>query len=227
MDNNQETIEQIISLEWDMFASVNEGAEKASCQEDPVTFEGMRKAQFDAWSADAVTSYLDDLEKAQQSGRNLIAEKYIHMMETTEPAKYKALLSRIQIPSAIVRSLAREITDTLLKQTILLFELYPYVSNCGRPLNSAYDYGSVSVETYQFGELLTYSEKTLSKLKEHIESLESDDISLANTILENTVKFYGYESLDEAEAATKAHADESEIQVSFGCSACSDRECGI
>jgi len=218
MDENDKSIEKIISTEWELFTSVNEGQERASCQEDRATFEGMRAAQFKAWSTLAISSYLDDLMAARQNGRNLIEEKYIHMMETTEPAQYEALRSRLTAPPDAVRSLAREVSDILIDQTRLMFELYPYVSGRGRPLYSAFDNGGISVETYQFSELLTYSEKTLSALKEHVERLAKDGISLARVILENTVKFYGYQSLESAESATKARADEVEIQVSFGCS---------
>ena len=46
-------INKIISIEWAMFDAVNKGKEgpRAACQEDPVTFELMRRAQFEAWSA--------------------------------------------------------------------------------------------------------------------------------------------------------------------------------
>ena len=217
MDENWNSIEKIILYEWEMFTSVNEGEEKVSCQEDRITFEAMRAAQFKAWSPAAVSSYLDDLEAARKSGRNLIEEKYIHMMETTEPSRYNALLPRITAPSDTVRAIASEVSDMLLDQTRVMFELYPFVSGRGRPLYSTFDDAYISVETYQLCELLTYSEKTLSALKEHVERLAKDKISLARLMLENTVKFYGYESLDTAEAAARARADEVEIQVSFGC----------
>jgi len=221
MDENREMIEKIIGIEWDMFVSVNDGEEPASCQEDRVTFEGMRKAQFSAWSPDTAASYLDDLESAQQGGRNLVEEKYIHMMKTTEPIRYESLLPRVKMPSSTANALAQEVSDIMLEQTRLLFEYYPYVSGHGRPLYSALDYGGISVETYQLGELLTYSEKTLAALKEHALALKEAGKSLAREILENTVKFYGYESLDAAEMATRERIDARGIEISFGC-ACDD-----
>ena len=217
MEEKQEIIKRIISIEWEMFISVNEGEERASCQEDRATFDGMRYAQFSAWSHKAIASYIADLEAARIGGRNLIEEKYIHMMKTTEPAQYSALLPRIKEPSDAVRSLAGEVSGAMLEQTRALFEDYPYVSGQGRPLYSAFDYGGISVETYQLGELLTYSERTLAALQEHIAALEKDGVSLARSILENTVSYYGYESLETAEAATKERADKLGIQASFGC----------
>ena len=219
-------VKKIIELEWEMFIAVNEGGERASCQEDPVTFEGMRAAQFNAWSDDAACSYLSDLETAKNDGRNLIEEKYIHMSKTTEPRRYEQLLKRVTLPSEEAAVLAHEISDMMLEQTRVLFEDYPYVAGQGRPLNSSLDYAGTSVETYQLSELLTYSAGTLAKLKEHVRALESNDTSLAMMILENTVKFYGYASLDSAEAATRAYAEKQGIEISFGCASCEcDGDC--
>ena len=207
MDEKPEIMEKIVSIEWDMFTSVNEGKERANCQEDKKTFIGMRAAQFSAWSLKAVASYLDDLENARQNGRNLLEEKYIHMMKTTEPLQYAALLSRVTQPTEVSRAIAREVTDKLLEETRVLFKDYPHVSGRGRPLYSTQDKWDTSIETYQFCELLTYSETTLAALGEHIAALENDGVSLARAIIENTVMFYGYDSLDTAEAEMKGRID--------------------
>jgi hypothetical protein len=57
MDTKDELINKIISFEWDMFQAVNEGGPRASCQNDPKTFEGMRRGQFEAWTEEILTSY--------------------------------------------------------------------------------------------------------------------------------------------------------------------------
>ena len=222
MDEKQGILRKILSIEWDMFISVNEGGEQADCQEDSVTFEGMRTAQFIAWSPEAAASYLEDLEKAQECGRNLVEEKYINMMKTTEPSRYSALLSRVTIPSDTVYSAASEISEILLQQACVLFENYPHVSGHGRPLYSALDYVNISIETYQFCELLTYSAKTLAELKKHVAKLEKDGVSLAKLILENTVRFYGYESLEIAEKTIRERNDELGIEISLGCRPCEE-----
>lgn len=210
MNNDAGVIEKIIAIEWEMFVSVNEGAALASCQEDKPTFTGMRKAQFSAWSRDAARSYLSDLELAQASGRNLLAEKYIHMMSSTEPTVYKALISAIPAPTEEARKLAAELSDLLLEQTRELFESYPHVAGQGRPLYSSQDSIGTSVETYQHGELLTFSENTLRELKAHALALEKAGMPLARIILENTVGFYGYDSLESAEETTRALEEEHE-----------------
>ena len=199
IDASMALIDSIISLEWDMFAAVNEGGERASCQEDPATFYAMRSAQFKAWPLDALESYFGDLEAARSCGRNLVEEKYIHMMRTADPSGYEELLHRVTMPSAEAAGIARDISDALLGQTRGLYEAYPYTTGHGRPLYAVQDFSATSVETYQLGELLTYSVKTLEALKRHISALEGSGRSLAREILENTVRFYGYGSLEAAE----------------------------
>lgn len=218
MDRFDDIMNKIISLEWDMFQAVNEGEPRASCQDDRVTFEGMRRGQFEAWSRETCESYLDDLLNAVLDGRNLVSEKYIHMMKDASPTQYDALVKTIPMPNEASVALAREISNKLLEQTVELFKNYPYVSGSGRPLRSVSDFSGVtSIETYQLGELFTYSQKTLSNLFKHLMDLEIKGESLAYSILENSVKHYGYQTLAEAEAATKARIDGQGFKISFGC----------
>lgn len=224
---NSDIIMSIVESEWKMFDAVNAGEARASCQDDKNTFVGMRRAQFEAWSDEACISYLGDLQRAEEDGRNLVTEKYIHMMKTTEPRKYEALLPQVTFPSESGRALAAEICAIMISETEELHKKYPYVSGEGRPLHSTQDFGGVtSVETYQLGELLTYSKATLTALLAHIRALQAEGRSLSRDILENSTKHYGYESLDAAEAATKKHVDSLEIEVSYGCG-CGDNGCAI
>ena len=85
---NKTIIDNIIKLEWPMFSSVNEGGPKASCQEDPVTFDGMRRGQFSAWNLETLESYYEDVQAASAIGRNLAMEKYIHMMKYDTTVEY-------------------------------------------------------------------------------------------------------------------------------------------
>jgi len=186
-----------------MFTAVNEGKERAGCQEDRPTFEGMRFAQFSAWPQECAVSYLDDLETAVQTGRNLVEEKYIHMMKYSQPVEYKALLHRVIMPTVAAKELAERLCGILVEQARILSHRFPYVAGQGRPLYAKQDYRGTSIETYQLGELLTYSEGTLSKLLEYVEAYKKDGGSLARDITVNTVLFYGYESLEQAEAAMK------------------------
>ena len=203
----QDILEKIVSFEWDMFQAVNEGGPRADCQNDRKTFEGMRRAQFQAWSQVALESYLDDLLCAVLDGRNLVSEKYIHMMKYTAPTQYAALAAQLPVPDEAVTELAREISEALLAETADLRRQFPYVAGAGRPLRAdSDDTGVTSIETYQLGELLTYSEGTLRLLLARLTELRAEGKSLAREILENTVRHYGYDSLERAEAAASERA---------------------
>ena len=81
-----------------------------------------------------------------------------------------------------------------------LSEKYPYLMNNGRPLYSLDGAPSVtSIETYLRGELSTYSQRTLELYLNHISQQKSENINGAETVLDCTVKHYGYNSLADAE----------------------------
>lgn len=197
-----ETIEKMIALEWNMMQDVNAGGPKAECQLSPDAFHGMRWAQFSAWSEDVIHAYYQDLLQAKAMGRNLIAEKYIHMMENIAPDNYLQLSKGILMPSQYQQTLAKRINRYLLAQTAILFQTYPRVCSSARPLYAQDDsMENTSIETYQRGELLTYSVNTLLALEHHLLHLAEQGISLAQLILENSVRYYGYTDLAQAEAA--------------------------
>ena len=192
--------EAIVAAEWEMFQATHNKGGRASCQDDYRTFYNMRTAQFDCWSGAAAESYLEDLRAARAAGRNLVAEKYLRMMERTHPAEYEAQKDRIPPVSGEQAALAREICDEMLAQTVPLRRAYPLVGGNGRPLFSGEDgRGFTSVETYQLGELLTYSEKTLRLLREHLFALKAQGRSLAEEVTARSVCSYGFSSLREAE----------------------------
>lgn len=214
MKPEESVLKEIIDREWTMFHSVNEGAEKASCQEDRRTFTGMRRAQFAAWSPQAAESYLRDLTIAAQEGRNLAAEKYIHMMRHTAPAEYAQLKALLPPPDPAARRTADDITEKLVAETALLRTQYPCVSENGRPLRAQEDGPELtSIETYQRGELYTYSAATLELLQAHLTARAQAGGSLARDILENTMAYYGYPSLDAAEADLSARRLEAYRQA--------------
>ncbi len=197
-------VDEIVTFEWEMFQAVNAGGPRASCQEDRRTFEHMRGAQFSAWSAETAASYLDDLREARVVGRNLVREKYIHMMQETDTEPYERLKGDLVFPDAQGLTLADEIAAILARQTKKLFERYPLVCSMGRPRTSEGDGASdTSVETYQRGELLTYSSRTLTLYKRQLLEMEAEGTPLAEAIMARTVAYYGYASLDEAERAMR------------------------
>lgn len=204
------TIEEIVALEWDMFQLVNEGGERADCQEEYETFQGMRFGQFATWSESAQESYLEDLRAAKESERNLVEEKYIWMMIEGSPEMFLEMSPRVKLPTERATELADAVCEMMINQTAQLHEIYPTVAGSGRPLYATDENtGTVSVETYQYSELITYSEKTLEALYQHISELESRNIMLAELILTNSVRHYGYNSLSEAESVLSGGAEGS------------------
>ena len=197
----KDIVERIAEAEWPMFRSVN-GDDRVDCQEDREAFLGMRRAQFSAWSTEAAESYLRDLESAKAVGRNLAREKYIRMMRSTDPKGYEAFKSELPLLSAAQEELIEAIWTHLLAQTERMREKYPAVAMGGRPLRAAEETdGWASIETYQTGELATYSEETLRALLAHIEALEARGVDLAFEIQRASVAVLGYRSMDDAERA--------------------------
>lgn len=186
MINKLDTINEIVEIEWEMFVNVN-GENKVSCQENKATFEKMRRAQFDAWSEEVISSYLLDLRKAKEEGRSLLREKYIRMMEHTNPADYEILKKELPPIPDEAKDLISKIWDELLPQTIRIRERFPEINEGGRPLRSEDENDYASIETYQKGELSTYSLNTLKALYNHIIDLKNKGIDIAFEIQKNSI----------------------------------------
>ena len=200
----ESTIKQIIQAEWVMFQHTQNVGGRASCQDNMPQFYGMRYGQFAAWNEATRLSYLQDLTTAKEAGRNLVAEKYLRMMESTSPAEYEMQKHLIPQLSADQKSLISTICQSMIEETVPLRQQFPLLSQAGRPLYTSEDNsGFTSVQTYQLGELGTYSMETLRALQTHIDNLHSQQRSLPKEILTSTVLYYGYKSLDEAENALK------------------------
>ena len=60
-------IDAILEKEWPMFHNVN-GDERTDCQNDYPVFQIMRRAQYKAWSDDALEAYLADVTAAAAEG---------------------------------------------------------------------------------------------------------------------------------------------------------------
>ena len=212
-------IDAILEKEWPMFHNVN-GEERASCQNDYPVFEIMRRAQYDAWSTEALEAYLADVTAAEAEGRNLAREKYIRMMESTDPRGFAAFCGELPPVSAEKRALAAQIWEKMLAQTERMRENYPILALGGRPLHAAEERdGWASIETYQTSELLTYSEPTLRALLAEIERLEAEGKDFVYMVQENTVTGQGFKSMAEAE---KAMAEQilKEMNIEIGGGGC-------
>lgn len=205
MTTRENIIEGIIEAEWEMFQEVPNIGGRAACQDDLETFRIMRAGQSAAWSDATLESYLDDLNDAKSSGRNLLTEKYARMMRTTSPSEYariEHLLPPVD-PEAI--ELIERIVRIVLEWEKKLLEKYPYIIKRGRPLFSREDsIGVTSKETYLRGELSTYSLRTLKLYIDHIQKEHSENVNGSALTLLYMVKQYGFDSLEEANERIKS-----------------------
>lgn len=203
MDNNvtkEELIDLILEEEWRMFTNVNNVGGRASCQDNPDTFEIMRRSQFDSWSRLLLESYLADIFNAISESRNLLAEKYAYMMQYSFPNEYDELKDSLPKLSDTKKHLIRELTDMQLAWREEGKEKYPNLFGKGRPERIVDELpGFVSFESYTLGELSTMSEMSLNIYKVYAEELKSNGMNMPILILESTVKMYGYASIEDAE----------------------------
>ncbi len=193
-------LENIIALEWDEFQKVNNAGGRASCQNDWKTFQIMRRSQFSAWNKEMLESYHSDLVTAINNGRNLLTEKYARMMESTVPEKYQAIKDKLPLITEGKKKLIDKITQISIKWQEEFAREYPNISGQGRPIHTDEDGPFITfIETYERGELSTYSEKTLKLYYKFITQLLEENKNLSKIVIENTVREYGYASLDQAE----------------------------
>ena len=213
-------IKEIVAKEWPMFHNVN-GEERVDCQEDPATFNNMRTAQFKVWDEASLESYSKDLDDAAAAGRSLVKEKYIWMMEHTDPKGFEAFKDLLPTPSEKTDKLVAEIWAIMLAQTEELRKSYPLLALGGRPLHASEEKEWASIETYQTSELRTYSEATLEKLLAHIKAMQAKGEDFVYKIQENSVTCLGYKDMREAEIAMMGQImGEMGITVEADCPTC-------
>lgn len=205
MKTREQMIDSIIEAEWKMFQNVHNIGGRADCQDDFKTFEIMRASQAESWSEAMLESYLDDLNAAENSGRNLISEKYARMMQATSPLEYARIEHLLPLLDPKAFELIEKIVMIELEWGQELIEKYPYIVKRGRPLFSTEDSISVtSTETYLRGELATYSLRTLELYLEHIQKGQSENINGAAITLLYMMKQYRFTSLEEANESMKS-----------------------
>ncbi|QSX09184.1 DUF4125 family protein [Alkalibacter rhizosphaerae] len=200
MATKERLIEEIISMEWDMFQGVNNQGGKASCQEDPKTFQVMRRSQALTRSAEMLASYHKDLEEARTAGINLMTEKYAWMMKYTSPGEFEEIRSILPELSDEKRRWIRRIMATERNFQSEFAARYPCLAAMGRPSTREEERpGVTSIETYMESELATYSQNTLEIYCNDIETMRNLGINRAELEVYEMMKGYGFSDLQQAE----------------------------
>jgi len=196
----QDLIEKIVSIEWEMFQDVRNLGGTAPCQENEREFRIQRTSQAVAWPERVMESYLDDLDDAKRSGRNLLSEKYAWMMETTFPEQFAEVRHLLPVLGQEMVDLIDRIVAIALPWAEELRVKFPNLMQSGRPIHRREDSRFVtSMETYLRGELATYSLRTLNLVLENMHRQKSDRINGTEIVMENSMKMYGFPSLEAAE----------------------------
>ena len=201
-----EITEKIIEIEWNMFQETNNIGGRADCQDDYKTFHIMRHSQYENWSSPMIVYYYNFLCQCEAEKRNLVTEKYARMMKYTDTQYYNEHIAHYlpSVPQDNYQIIDR-IIPVLVDWERKFAEAYPKLAGRGRPITSGDDAGGfTSVETYARGELETYPKDLLQLYDDYVESLQSEGKSLPMMIQNSTVRFYGYKSIEEAEAACAA-----------------------
>ncbi|MGN0131102.1 MAG: DUF4125 family protein [Lachnospiraceae bacterium] len=201
INEKEQLVFDIAQAEWDLFQLVQNTGGRASCQNDSDTFFKMRMSQWMVFSMETLQSYMDDLQSAADEGRNLIFEKYGYMMETTYPEEFAEIKKHLPAVSKEAEQMIDEIAAVHIRWDREVYEKYPHIRENGRVFRTGEDnvFNGSSSESYLRGEYKTYSLKTLQMIYDQITAADRKGENLLEKIVENEVKFYGYQSLQEAE----------------------------
>ncbi|MFI3206988.1 MAG: DUF4125 family protein [Clostridia bacterium] len=197
---NEKIINEIIEREWAFFDKVEHVDGRASCQNNWDDFVKYRKAQFDVFEGELLESYLADLKQYEQLEYNPIMLKYAYMMESTEREEFEKFSDKLPKIGEEKAKIIEEIIKIELSMRIEFEREFPNLSSTSRAVFTENDskYSS-SFETYLRGELSTYSPKTLYLYAKCLLNLMNTGENMIRIIQENTVKNFGFSSLQEAE----------------------------
>ena len=201
VSETEQLIFDIAKTEWELFQNVQNTGGRASCQNDPDTFFKMRMSQWMVYSEETLKSYQRDLENSIKEGRNLIFEKYGFMMETTYPEEFEGIKEHLPKVSPEMEKMIDGMADIHVKWDKEVYEKYPHIRENGRVFRSSEDsvQNGSSSESYLKGEYKTYSRETVELIYKQVKQAVDAGENLLEKIIENEVRFYGYQSLEDAE----------------------------
>lgn len=201
VSETEQLIFDIAQMEWELFQNVQNTGGRASCQNDSDTFFKMRMSQWMVYSKETLESYMEDLRSSIEQGRNLIFEKYGFMMETTYPEEFEGIKEHLPKVSPETEKMIDEMADIHVKWDKEVYEKYPHIRENGRVFRSSEDsvQNGSSSESYLKGEYKTYSRETVELIYKQVKQAVDAGENLLEKIIENEVRFYGYQSLEDAE----------------------------
>ncbi len=200
LEGEGKMVDKIVELEWKQFDRVENEGGRASCQNNFPIFSIMRKSQYLTWSEELLNSYYNDLLMAEQSGWNLITEKYARMMKSTAPEKYAEFEAKLPVRSEERAVITEEIVKIQIAWMEEFSAKFPKMAANARSIHTYEDNAfNTSYETYLRGELGTYGEETFVLYGRFIAKLFKEGRNLAYETMSNTAKLYGYDSVEDAE----------------------------
>ena len=203
--SREELAEEIARIEFEAFDKVKNEGGRASCQNDWPTFSIMRKSQYLTWSSAMLMQYLFDFRREYARGHNLIEEKYGRMMENTAPERYAQIKAYFPELTEEKKAIIQQICSMQVNWMEEFAREYPALADNARAIHSYEDNPfDTSYETYLRGELGTYSDKMLELYGRYIVEYARSGKNPARDIMGNSVRMYGYGSIEEAERKTAA-----------------------
>ena len=192
----EKIIEEILEKEWKYFSNLNNIGGRADCQDNREDFIIMRKSQWETFNEETLLSYLEDLN----SKNNPLFQKYAQMMKYNSPEEYEKIKDILEKASDEKTDLVNKIMFIYMEWEKEFFERYPIFSSMGRPLYSSEDDNiETSIETYLRGELLSYSEKTLSLYLDYVIDNKEKNINLAIKNMDNLARMQGFNDSNDVE----------------------------
>ena len=189
----------IAKAEFEAFDKVQNEGGRANCQNNWPTFKVMRMSQYMTWSEDMLLQYLYEFKTNYENGRNMIEEKYARMMESTAPLEYSRFADRLPSVSEEKKMIIEQIITLQVNWMEEFAVDYPKLAGNARIIHTTDDLPyDTSYETYLRGELMTYSDRMLELYGRYIVEHARDGKNVAREIMENTIHFYGYKDLNEA-----------------------------
>ena len=147
--------------------------------------------------------YLYDFYREYHRGHNLIEEKYGRMMESTAPEEYEKIKAHFPELSPEKKQIIEQIVGMQVGWMEEFAESYSALAHNARNIHTTEDNPlDTSYETYLRGELGTYSDKMLELYGRYVVDYARTGRNLTFAIMENSVKMYGYGSVEEANNAS-------------------------